>query len=421
MEKRNIEPGSVTIPNRLHCNYRWIICAGCLLLHACACGLTASAFSSYSPYLMETIGLTNTQTSLIITIRCLSSMLVMLTCTRYYQIFSLRAGVSVSCLILVVSCFMFAWANSAAMCYLAAVIMGAAYSYGTMVPISLFMRNWFHDHRSTALAIAACGSGVTTTVAPPLITALAESHGLRYTFLAEAAVVTLCSAILFLILRDKPADLGLHPYETVRKNREEKPLVSKAKDVILTRGEHLLFLFAAFLVGCLGAPYLAHLTLHYRNTGYTGVQTAGALSIVGIAMVMGKFFFGMASDRWGTYRVNYLFLGSWVVGCLATAMVDGNSIPLLYVTTVLNGFGVSLGTIGITVWAGDFSSAATYEKSIADTQFAFSLGALSWATVPGAIADVTGSFRLAYLISTGMICVTLMIVQHIYRCHRMAM
>lgn len=401
--------------SKLH--YGWIICVGCLLLHACTCGLTATCFSAYLPYIKTALALNNTQTSLIVTMRSLSSMLAMLTCNRYYKLFSLRIGVVVSCLFLVVSCLMFAWASSIFMCYLAAAIMGIAYAYGTMVPISFFMRNWFADRRSTALAIAACGSGVTTAIAPTIITNSTETFGLTRTFLAEAGIVAVCAALLFLILRDSPADLNLAPYRQGDRQKEKQQKAPALRDVNLSRRETRLLMFTILLVGCLGAPYLSHLTLHYRNVGYTSTQTAAALSMIGIVMIGGKFLFGVASDRFGSYRINYLFLGSWLLACGVTTMLNGVSLELLYFATFLSGIGISLGTIGITVWVGDLSSEENYAKNITSSQFAFSLGALVWSPIPGILADLTGGYEAAYVIFGVMVALTMIIVQAIYRRH----
>jgi hypothetical protein len=78
--------------NKIKAHYSWIIYLGCLLLHSCACGLIASTFSVYLPYIKTEFGFSDTQTSLINTVRFLSSMLSMLTAEWYYKKMFLRFG-----------------------------------------------------------------------------------------------------------------------------------------------------------------------------------------------------------------------------------------------------------------------------------------------------------------------------------------
>ena len=50
-------------------NYAWAVCAACLLVLLCSGGLTYKGFAAYQPYLISSGGLTNTQSSMLITIR----------------------------------------------------------------------------------------------------------------------------------------------------------------------------------------------------------------------------------------------------------------------------------------------------------------------------------------------------------------
>ena len=73
-------------------NYSWIICGLCVLLAFCSCGLVTVAFSTYLPFLKEAAELTATETSMITTIRCLSTIIFMIVSGKYYKKFSLRTG-----------------------------------------------------------------------------------------------------------------------------------------------------------------------------------------------------------------------------------------------------------------------------------------------------------------------------------------
>jgi MFS family permease len=338
----------------------------------------------------------------------------MLTVEWYYKKVSLRLGMTISCLILAVSFILLSQANSGIVCYLAALVMGVAYSYGTMIPISFILRNWFQDRLGTAIAIASCGSGIITVIAPPIITKLVESYGLHKAFAVEAGYIVICAVILYLILRDFPFELGLDPYRKVNSGAKQQKK-ARIADSKLMKHESMQMIIGVFLLGCAIGVYLNPLAIHYRSVGFSSLQAASAISFYGTVLIAGKILFGIASDRFGTYRVNYIFLVSWILACFTTARVTVGSIPLFYTAIFLGGIGTALGTVGITVWAGELSSVDTYVRDMQRYQFMSALGQLIWSPTPGIIADVTGSYSLSYILSGFIIILVLIFVQSTYR------
>lgn len=192
--------------------YPWIICGACLLLMACAGGLVTTAFSVYLPFLRESFDLTNTQVSIISTVRSLTATVAMFFTTKFYHRFSLRMGTVFSCVILSLSCVVFAMADSAMLCYVAAVLMGISYAFGTMISISLIVKNWFVEKVSTALAVALLGSSVASAIFPTIFTTLIVNKGLSFSFIFEAIMILVIALIMFIVIRDYPSQLNMVPY-----------------------------------------------------------------------------------------------------------------------------------------------------------------------------------------------------------------
>ncbi len=67
-------------------------CAGCTLMLLVTCGLACNVFSAAQPYILAENGFTNTQTSLITTIRSAAYLLGTLAVGRYYRRIGYRAG-----------------------------------------------------------------------------------------------------------------------------------------------------------------------------------------------------------------------------------------------------------------------------------------------------------------------------------------
>lgn len=394
-------------------NYAWVVCGACLLLYFCAVGLVTTAFSTYTPYLKARIGLTNTETSMITTVRCIMTMAALPLTGKLYGKVSLKTGSLIAVALMAISCIVFAHAGNAVVCYAAAGIMGFSYAFGSMVPISQMMVNWFEDQRSTALAVTTCGSSLSTAIVPPIITSLTENYGLTITFYLEAVFIVASMVVLGMLLHDKPEDIGLEPFRKKggKAGKKQKRVLPR---ISLTKWEVVFFAAACFLIGWCGAPYTHHLTIHYVTVGYSSVQAALALSIYGAVMVGGKFFYGVFADRFGAEIINYVFIGAWIMAAFLTAWLTGNAALPLNMSAVLNGIGIPVGTIGITVWCDDFSSKEEYAGRVRFSQTIFTMGSIIGSVVPGILADMTGSYAGAYYMFAIMLIITLVIVQTLY-------
>ena len=192
-------------------HYGWVICITCTLLLFVNMGTVSNGFSFYLPYIMEEKGLTNAQTSSLVTLRCAVSFLSMLVIGFYYQKVSIRVGTTIAAAAAGVSFLL----NSAAVAYplfcVGAASSGVGSGLGSMIPVSILINRWFYQHRALALSICASGSGIATIVLPPVTTALVENLSMATTFRIGAGAIFLLAAVIFLALRNQPADKGLLP------------------------------------------------------------------------------------------------------------------------------------------------------------------------------------------------------------------
>lgn len=392
--------------------YPWLLCLVCLLLNFIVVGMTTTAFSTYLPFLRESIGMTYTQTSMINTIRCLTSAVCMPFTTMLYKKLSIRVGVAASCLITALSCIMYATASSVWMCYLAAVVMGMVFAFGNAIPIALLIRGWFNSKSGTALSIALTGSSVATTVMPPVITYLVQTYGIAGAFYRECLLIIAGAVIVFLVIRDTPAHMGLQPYQSAEAQSEKAVHKVNRKD--MSQKAFYLFLFAMLLVGISGAPYTSHLALHLRTLGIDPMITAAGISVFGGTMAVGKIVLGMACDRFGAYKVNYLFISMLIVGSFMLSRLRADSGRGLYLAAAIAGVGLAVGTVGITIWCRDLSDESQFANRVKLSQTMFMVGGLVGSPVPGIIADRTGSYGLAYAFFAVCILVVMIIVQTLY-------
>lgn len=194
---------------RIH--YGWMICLSCTLLMVCTMGFCNGVFPVYLPF-WEQQGMSGAQTSALISIRCLFGIAGMLLSELFYRKISMRMGLTVTCGITAGAFFLYGVSRTAWMCDAAAAASGIGYGLGTMIPVEILMKRWFSKRRGAAVGICAAGFGVSITLFFPLVTWIIESWGVPVAFYLQAFFVTAVRLLLFALIRDFPASMGLEAY-----------------------------------------------------------------------------------------------------------------------------------------------------------------------------------------------------------------
>ena len=110
---------------------------------------------------------------------------------------------------------------------------------------------------------------------------------------------------------------------------------------------------------------------------------------------------------------------TWAVtSCAAPMYAPLRSAVLMLASAVFLGFGSSLNTVGISIWAADLSTQERYESVLRQFQAAYGLGGLVMSFLPGAIADLTGSYAPAYALFAALLALSLFTLQSTYRLAR---
>ena len=148
------------------------------------------------------------------------------------------------------------------------------------------------------------------------------------------------------------------------------------------------------------------------------MRAAAAFSLCGLALMAGKFACGALCDRLGSYRSNYLLFGCFILGYVLCTLAPLRSAALMLASAVFLGFGSSLNTVGISIWAADLSTQERYESVLRQFQAAYGLGGLVMSFLPGTIADLTGSYAPAYALFAALLAFSLFTLQSTYRLAR---
>ena len=265
--------------------------------------------------------------------------------------------------------------------------------------VVIFVSQWFHSNRGTAIGIALVGTSLSGMVFPKLGVHMMQSMDWRTAFLWQAAVPLVAMLVAYLFARS-PRPGGILPWgadKMVAATGAAPVGVGGRPDLtysqaLRTRTFWALSITAmATFFSIMAAS--ANLFLHMRDLGFTPQQAGNGLGVMfGLAMV-GKFVFGMLGDLFPAKRVLLFNLAIMAAGALILMTMRAD---LIWYALILFGLG----------WGGLY----TMIQLLAVTAFGLSaagkiLGTITLldATTAGLgiwlaarIFDVTGSYKPAF-------------------------
>lgn len=185
------------------------------------------------------------------------------------------------------------------------LIFGLLMSVGATLlgPIgaNTIVARWFARRRGRALGITAIGTSLGGLLVPLLLQTLIDAYGWRIACLWMAAIaLLLLLPPIWLVVRNRPADLGLQPDGQPGSGHSvgATPLASDAAPPELMTDA--TFWRIALAVGVLMATFtviLANLVPFAVGHGVAARQAALLISIISVAGISGKLLFSVFADR----------------------------------------------------------------------------------------------------------------------------
>lgn len=380
--------------------YGWIICIlGTLAIFVTMGGVT-NGFSIFMPYIMSEYGFSFSQTSSLVTIRCLVALVSMFCMGAFYDRVSIRIGLAMSVAATGISYCIYGIADSYVMFAVGATLSGIGYGFGSMVPVTILISRWFIKHRALALGICASGSGMASIVLAPVTTILVEKYSLGQAFLIEGMIWLIIAAIVAVCIRNKPSEMKLRPYG--QKELHDKIRAEGIKGINVTfslssRG-WILMGCVSLSVGALANPGFSHIPVLFSTEGFAPMIVATIFSGIGLIVTISKVLFGEMVDRIGGRKSSSLAFCILFIGHILCCFAYLHSIPICVATVIVLGFGYPIATIGPSVWAADMVSQDKFPDVVRKLQIMYACGALAFSNMPGIIADHFGGYIPAYML-----------------------
>ncbi len=384
--------------SRLPFHYGWAVVAAGTLTTFSALGLGRFALGMLLPSMGAGLGLDYRQMGLVGTANFLGYLLAVLGSGVLVARTGARALVAGA--LLLVGATMVAVSRAATfpevtvLYFLTGVGSGAA-----NVPVMSLVAAWFGSRlRGRAAGFIVIGSGFAILLSGRLVPELNRLHGAggwRAGWLVLGAIVLAAAVLNALVLRNRPADLGLEPVGGAAAGFSAPAHRPRGIRAVLASGAlwHLGALY--FLFGCSYVVYATFVvTALVRERGFPEAVAGTVWSAIGALSLLSGPVFGSLSDRIGrrlglalVFAIQAVSYGLFASGPPGAALA------------------ASVACFGLTAWSipsimtavtADLAGPAGAAAAFGFVTFIFGLGQVAGPAAAGAIADATGSLATAF-------------------------
>ena len=276
------------------------------------------------------------------------------------------------------------------------VLIGLLGTSATFAPLVADTSQWFDRRRGIALAVCMSGNYVAGAIWPPVMQHFIDSVGWRATYFGIGVFCFLSILPLALVLRRRPPPQPQAPVGNAAAfNRSHQPLV-----LGMSAGAVQTLLCIAGVSCCVAMSMpQVHIVAYCGDLGFGAARGAEMLSVMLGMGVVSRLVSGWISDRIGGLRT--LLLGSVLQGIALLLFLPFDGLVSLYLVAAL--FGLFQGGIVpsyaliVREYFSPKEAGARVGTVLMATLFGMALG--GW--MSGAVFDLTGSYRAAFLNGIG--------------------
>jgi len=275
-------------------------------------------------------------------------------------------------------------------------VVGIGLSASDVVPLSTVVR-WFVKKRSMMSGITKVGTGLGMTIMPLVANGLINAFGWRNAYIILGILVLVIVLPLARLLRRDPTEIGELPDgEQLLANQSPRLEEGLSLREALRTWQFWLVCCMYLVIMLFTQTMVVHVVPYAVDIGASATQAAGVAAMVGGVSMLGRIVLGFAGDRIGNKRA---LIVCFLIMITALSWLQlSREVWRLYLFAVIYGFshGGFFALVSPTV-AGLFGT--LHQGSLLGfVIFCFTIGGSIGPILTGAIFDITGSYRLAFLL-----------------------
>ena len=203
-------------------------------------------------------------------------------------------------------------------------VLGASYGFCTTAGAVAVIRLWFHRHEGTVLGLVSAATGLGGSLLSIIQTAAMEKGSFKDSLMLCAILAFVMAVLVFLLLRNRPEDMGLLPLgegERVKKRPKTVGFAGLSMEQLWKQPVFYLQL-GCVILSCF-ALYLSFNVVRnfFVDCGFSAAQATGLYSAMMLLLSVTKLAAGACCDRIGARKVNIICLVCSVVSLLMLALM----------------------------------------------------------------------------------------------------
>ncbi|MFC1863930.1 MFS transporter, partial [Thermodesulfobacteriota bacterium] len=276
------------------------------------------------------------------------------------------------------------------------------------------LSRWFVRRRGMMSGIVKVGTGSGQVLLPLFAATLIFAYGWRDTYVIMSVVVIIFLVAPALLMRHNPHKMGLlpdnDPYEPSAPGSGSKDQRMPLKEIVMTKHFWVINLaeFCSFF--CL-LTVVVHIVPHAIDQGLAPGTAAGVISTIGGISILGRIVLGIANDRIGgrrSMRICFILLF-----CSFIWLQIAGSAWMLFFFAVVYGFAHGGLFTVVSPTVAELFGTGSHGVLFGIVLFSGNIGGAISPILAGRIFDVTGSYRIIFLVlivvaAFGFILVTLL-------------
>jgi MFS family permease len=280
-------------------------------------------------------------------------------------------------------------------CLAQGLLIGLCGVSATFAPLLADTSQWFSRRRGIAVAICASGNYLSGAVWPPVVQHFIDTAGWRATYVGIGVFCLISMLPLALVLRRRPPPAAAAATLATGATRFGAPVDTSHPLGMSPLLLNVLLCVAG--VSCCVAMSMpqVHIVAYCGDLGYGAARGAQMLSLMLGCGIVSRLVSGWISDHIGGLRT--LLLGSTLQGIALLLFLPFNGLVSLYVVSAL--FGLFQGGIvpSYALIVREHFSTRDAGVRTGTVLMATMLGMALGGWMSGAIFDLTGSYRAAFI------------------------
>lgn len=393
------------LEKKFHFHYGWLVLAMGTLAVLGALGLARFGYAMLLPNMQADLGMDNSQAGLLATLSLLGYLALAIIGGALAARYGVRIIASVGLLFIGVGMLFTGLSNS----FVPVVFWSALAGLGSgavNIAIMGLWPAWFSQKRrglASGIAISGCSIGlVTTGLVVPIIISAYGASAWQISWIIFGVITMILALGSYIIIRNNPQELGMMPIGINEGNlpvpvkREKIPY----KDIYLSPPAWSLGLvYFAF-----GFSYIVFMTFFVKHlvsdVGFTQAAAGKLYMFLGWVSMPSGLIWGAVSDSIGrktTLTILYL------VHTVALILFALGSSPVFFIFSAIL-YGLTLWSIPAIMSAtcGDLFGSGLAPATLGFITLFFGIGQVLGPATAGFLADKTGSFSSAFLISAAI-------------------